>query len=86
MLTKLYANGAAFLHTLKKDQRGVTAIEYAVVAVAISTLVAALFSGEKTYSFDGGISTDSRMLIVEDDPAPFTLLAMAPEVDVKPTR
>lgn len=44
MLTKLYANGAAFLHTLKNDQRGVTAIEYAVVAVAIAGLVATIFS------------------------------------------
>ncbi len=41
MLTKIYAHGAAFLHTLKNDQRGVTAIEYALVAVAVATIVAA---------------------------------------------
>ncbi len=45
-----------------------------------------LFTGEKFYSFDGGISTDSRIIITSDDPAPFTLLAMAPEINVQPTR
>ena len=45
MLTKMYANCAAFLHSLKKDERGVTAIEYAIVAVTIAGVVATVFSG-----------------------------------------
>ena len=32
MLTKLYVQSAVFFDALKKDQRGVTAIEYALVA------------------------------------------------------
>ncbi len=45
MLVNIYANCAAFLHTLKNDQRGVTAIEYALVAVAVATIVAAALAG-----------------------------------------
>ena len=44
MLTKMYANCAAFLHSLKKDERGVTAIEYAIVGVAIAGIVATVFA------------------------------------------
>ena len=50
MLTKMYANCAAFLHSLKKDERGVTAIEYAIVAVAIAGIVATAFGS------NGGLS------------------------------
>lgn len=46
MLTKMYCHCAALLCALKNDQRGVTAIEYAVVGVAIAALVAGVFSGE----------------------------------------
>ena len=46
MLTKMYCHCAALLCALKNDQRGVTAIEYAVVGVAIAGLVAVVFSGQ----------------------------------------
>ncbi|MFK0573729.1 Flp family type IVb pilin [Endozoicomonas sp.] len=45
MFTKLYVESALLLDSLKRDQRGVTAIEYALVAVAISGIVAAVFGG-----------------------------------------
>lgn len=52
LLTKAYAHSAALVHTtfnaLKKDQRGVTAIEYALVAVAITGVVAAVFGSDAT--------------------------------------
>lgn len=49
MLTKLYVESSLFLSSLRKDQRGVTAIEYALVAAGIAGVVAVLFSsGDNT--------------------------------------
>ncbi len=41
MLTKLYVKAATALYA--KKQRGVTAIEYAIIGVAISAVVLAVF-------------------------------------------
>lgn len=49
MLTNLYVKGRCAIESFLKDQRGVTAIEYAIIGVAISAIVLAVFSG------DGGI-------------------------------
>lgn len=48
---------SAFMH----DQRGVTAIEYAIVAVAVSAIVAAVFSQNGTLrsALDSAMSTVS---------------------------
>ncbi|EOZ5529584.1 Flp family type IVb pilin [Vibrio metschnikovii] len=46
MLTKLYVNTRLLLESFAKDQRGVTAIEYAIIGVAISAIVLAVFQGE----------------------------------------
>ena len=43
MLTNLYVKSVVALEQFRKDERGVTAIEYAVVAVAIAGIVAAVF-------------------------------------------
>ncbi|MDP2573661.1 Flp family type IVb pilin [Vibrio penaeicida] len=45
MLTKLFVNAQFALEKFKKDERGVTAIEYAIIAVAISGIVFTVFSG-----------------------------------------
>ncbi|WP_461537856.1 Flp family type IVb pilin [Spongorhabdus nitratireducens] len=45
MLTKMYVKTALWLDSLKKDQRGVTSIEYAVIAAAIAAVVTAVYSG-----------------------------------------
>ncbi len=45
-LIRLYVKASLFLDRLKEDQRGVTAIEYALVAVAIASVVGVAFSGE----------------------------------------
>lgn len=47
-LKKIYFTGLATLYTFKNDQRGVTAIEYAVIAVAISALMLVVFSTDTT--------------------------------------
>ena len=43
---------------------------------------APLFTGEAFVEFEGGWSLDSRILIQSDTPAPFTLLALAPETSL----
>ena len=45
-----------------------------------------LFTGEQNYGFDGGLAPDTRIIVESDDPAPFTLLAMVPEVKVNPSK
>ncbi|QIA65836.1 Flp family type IVb pilin [Vibrio astriarenae] len=49
MLTKMFVKAQVALQDLKNDERGVTAIEYAIIGVAISAIVLAMFN-------DGGIS------------------------------
>ena len=41
-----------------------------------------LFTGELFVEFDGNWNSDPRIFIESDDPAPFTLLAIAPEVKI----
>ena len=47
---------------------------------------APLFSGEKFVEFPGGWTQDARIVIQTDDPAPFTLLALAPEIVINPLK
>ena len=47
--------------------------------------VAPLFTGEKWIEFEGDWETDSRIVIQSDDPAPFVLLALAPEIEINST-
>ena len=44
MITALYIKTTNALHDFKKDQRGVTAIEYAIIGVAMSAIVLAVFN------------------------------------------
>jgi len=41
-----------------------------------------LFTGEQTLSFNGNYGTDTRIIVESDAPAPFTLLAIAPEIQM----
>lgn len=45
MLTEMYVNTRLALESFAKDKRGVTAIEYAIIGVAISAIVLAVFNG-----------------------------------------
>ena len=40
------------------------------------------FTGERYVEFDGDYKTDTRVVICGDDPLPFTLLAIIPEIRV----
>jgi hypothetical protein len=44
-----------------------------------------LFTGEVTPSTEGVFSRDSRIYIEGDDPLPFTLLGLAPQIEVRAT-
>lgn len=46
MLTNLYNKGRCAIESFLQDQRGVTAIEYAIIGVAISAIVLTVFTGE----------------------------------------
>ncbi len=43
-MNKLFANTMAFLYTYKNDERGVTAIEYGLIGVAMAVAVGAAFA------------------------------------------
>lgn len=45
-----------------------------------------LFTGDYFTEFPGDWGNDSRILIQSDDPAPFTLLALAPETNINPLK
>ncbi len=54
MLTKLYVKAACALEA--KKQRGVTAIEYAIIGVAVSAVVLAVFNGDGTGGLKSALS------------------------------
>lgn len=56
MLTKLYVKSALALSGLKK-QRGVTAIEYAIIGVAISAIVLSVFGSDGDTGLKGALNT-----------------------------
>ena len=45
MLTKLVVRSQMAFENFKNDQRGVTAIEYAIIGVSISAIVLLMFNG-----------------------------------------
>ncbi|MCA2422716.1 Flp family type IVb pilin [Vibrio parahaemolyticus] len=46
MITKLYVTASTYLNSLKNDERGVTAIEYGLIAIAMAAMLAAVFYGD----------------------------------------
>lgn len=59
MLTSLYVKAQLALQEFKNDERGVTAIEYAIIGVAISAIVLAVFGsdGGLQAALEGAMST-----------------------------
>jgi pilus assembly protein Flp/PilA len=55
MITKLYITAQQALIDFKNDQRGVTAIEYSILAVAVSAAVLATF-GSSTGGFQAALT------------------------------
>lgn len=59
MITKLYIRAQQTLINFKQDQRGVTAIEYAVLAVAIAAALTATFGTGSATTGIQGVFTDA---------------------------
>jgi len=74
-------------HTLQSgpNDDNLTKKDFRFVSSPMDTGVA-LFTGEKFYEFDGGLDTDTRIIVESSDPTPFTLLAMVPWTSVHPAR
>jgi hypothetical protein len=47
---------------------------------------APLFTGESFREFQGDWTRDARIVIESDEPVPFTLLAIAPEIQINPLK
>lgn len=56
MLTKLYIKSVLALRAFGKDERGVTAVEYAIIAVAISAIILAMFNGDLKDALTGAMT------------------------------
>jgi Flp/Fap pilin component. len=54
LISKLYINGLLRLSCFLKDQKGVTAIEYSMIGVAMATLLAFIL-GDQNSGFLGAI-------------------------------
>ncbi|QFI38762.1 Flp family type IVb pilin [Moritella marina ATCC 15381] len=68
MITKLYVKSAVALQEFKKDQRGVTAIEYAIIGVAISSIVLAVFNGALRESLTAAMTTVTDNISAANEP------------------
>jgi hypothetical protein len=59
--------------------------EFRVVSDAMDA-AAPLFTGETFVNFPGDYRTDARIVIQSDAPAPFNLIALAPEITINPLK
>ncbi|MGV2987178.1 Flp family type IVb pilin [Vibrio sp. E150_011] len=55
MFTQLYVKASTLMTDFKNDERGVTAIEYGLIAVAMAVLLGAVFSATGTGSLIGNL-------------------------------
>ncbi len=65
MLIEICAKTRRFLNRFRKDQAGVTAIEYAIVAVAISGAVALAFKGDGDDGLAQGLKNSIDTVVAE---------------------
>lgn len=74
-------------HTLSfgPDASNLTSIDFRDVEDPMDAGVG-FFTGERFEEFDDDWETDARMFIQSDDPVPFTLLALAPEMETRELR
>ena len=74
-------------HTLSfgPDSSNLTDIDFRQIADLMDAGVP-FFTGEYFSEYDDDWESDPRIVIQSDDPAPFTLLALAPEMDTRETR
>lgn len=59
MLTKAFVKTQLFIQSFKNDERGVTAIEYAILGVCMSAIVLAVFNDALYKALNDAIATIS---------------------------
>ncbi|MGF1907376.1 MULTISPECIES: Flp family type IVb pilin [Aliivibrio] len=57
MLTKFVVRSQMAFENFKNDQRGVTAIEYAIIGVSISAIILVMFNGTLQAALVGAMDT-----------------------------
>lgn len=74
-------------HTLGfgPDADNLRTIDFREITDPMDTAVP-LFTGERFEVFDANWKEDPRIIVQSDDPTPFTLLALAPEIDIRESR
>lgn len=74
-------------HTLSfgRDSDNLKDIDFRTVTDPMDS-AAPLFTGERFVDFPGQWTRDARIVIENSDPVPFTLLALAPEINLNPLK
>jgi len=60
MITQLFVKTQLFIENFKNDQRGVTAIEYAILGVCMSAIVLAVFGDGLTAALNDAVANISQ--------------------------
>lgn len=60
MFTNLFVKTQLFIESFKSDERGVTAIEYAILGVCMSAIVLAVFNDALYDALNSAVSTISE--------------------------
>ncbi|WP_122036696.1 Flp family type IVb pilin [Aliivibrio sp. EL58] len=72
MLTKLFVKSQLALQSFKSDERGVTAIEYAIIGVCMSVVVLAVFKGSLADALSTAMDNISSNITSANTPIPPT--------------
>ncbi|ARR43002.1 Flp family type IVb pilin [Vibrio campbellii] len=68
MFTNLFVKTQLFIESFKSDERGVTAIEYAILGVCMSAIVLAVFNDALREALQGAIDTISGNIEAANKP------------------
>ncbi|MGR5234695.1 Flp family type IVb pilin [Vibrio rotiferianus] len=68
MFTNLFVKTQLFIESFKSDERGVTAIEYAILGVCMSAIVLAVFNDTLRGALQGAIDTISSNIDAANKP------------------
>ncbi|MGF1752329.1 Flp family type IVb pilin [Vibrio makurazakiensis] len=75
MFTNLFVKTQLFIESFKSDQRGVTAIEYAILGVCMSAIVLAVFGDGLTAALQSAVDAISQNITDANNVVPGTEVA-----------
>lgn len=70
MITQLFVKAQLFTTAFKNDQRGVTAIEYAILGVCMSAIVLVVFGDGLTAALQSAVDTISANIVKANELVP----------------